>query len=431
MGDLLFAIGLVALLFILLGAGMWIAFALIIVGAVAMIGTGAPVGQVMATTIWGSAASWTLTALPLFIWMGEILFRSRLAEYLFKGLAPWMGRLPGQLLHVNVIGSGIFAAFSGSSAATCATIGKMTIPELTRRGYPDGIVIGSIAGAGTLGLLIPPSISMIVYGVAAEVSIAKLFIAGLLPGLLLMTLFSLYVAGWALVTGHLPKEQTTSPLIERLKSSRHMAPVLLLILIVIGSMYGGFATATEAAAVGVAGALILSFLSGTLTWRSFSDALVAAMLTSTMIAFILAGAAFLTAAMAFTGLPRLLVAWIGTLGLSPYALLAALTVLFIVLGCFIDGVSMIVLTTAVLLPVVQAAGIDLLWFGIYMVIVVEVSMITPPVGFNLFVLQGMTGRDIGYVARVTLPFFFIIVATIAILAAFPQIVHFLPSQMAN
>lgn len=430
MDNLGFALGLVAVLFVLLGSGLWIALALTLVGIVAMIGTGAPVGQVMATTIWGSAASWTLTALPLFIWMGEILFRSRLAEYLFRGLAPWMGGLPGQLLHVNVIGSGIFAAFSGSSAATCATIGKMTIPELTRRGYPDGIVIGSIAGAGTLGLLIPPSISMIVYGVAAEVSIAKLFVAGVLPGLLLMGLFSLYVAGWALATGHLPKEAVRVPLIERIKASRHMVPVLLLIVVVIGSMYGGFATATEAAAVGVAGALVLSWLSGTLTWRSFTDALVAAMLTSTMIAFILAGAAFLTAAMAFTGLPRLLVTWIGTLGLSPYALLAALTVFFVILGCFIDGVSMIVLTTAVLLPVVQAAGIDLLWFGIYMVLVVEVSMITPPVGFNLFVLQAMTGRDIAYIARVTLPFFAIIIAMIAILAAFPQLVHFLPAQMS-
>jgi tripartite ATP-independent transporter DctM subunit len=271
---------------------------------------------------------------------------------------------------------------------------------------------------------------MIVYGVAAEVSIAKLFVAGVLPGLLLMGLFSLYVAGWALATGHLPKEAVRVPLIERIKASRHMVPVLLLIVVVIGSMYGGFATATEAAAVGVAGALVLSWLSGTLTWRSFTDALVAAMLTSTMIAFILAGAAFLTAAMAFTGLPRLLVTWIGTLGLSPYALLAALTVFFVILGCFIDGVSMIVLTTAVLLPVVQAAGIDLLWFGIYMVLVVEVSMITPPVGFNLFVLQAMTGRDIAYIARVTLPFFAIIIAMIAILAAFPQLVHFLPAQMS-
>jgi len=424
------ALVLTVLLLAVLGAGLWIALALIIVGTAAMIGSGAPIGQVMATTIWGSAASWTLTALPLFIWMGEILFRSRLAEYLFAGLAPWMGRLPGQLVHVNVIGSGIFAAFSGSSTATCATIGKMTIPELSRRGYPPGIVIGSVAGAGTLGLLIPPSISMIVYGVAAEVSIAKLFIAGVIPGILLMLLFSAYVAGWAVIRSELPREPAMK-LIDRVKASRHMAPVILLILVVIGSMYGGFATATEAAAVGVAGALLLSLFSGTLTWKTFSDALVAAMLTSTMIAFILAGASFLTAAMAFTGIPRQLVAWIGALDLSPYALIAALTVFFIILGCFIDGISMIVLTTAALLPVVQAAGIDLLWFGIYIVLVVELSMITPPVGFNLFVLQGLTGRSVGYIACATLPFFLLIIIMIGLIALVPEIVSYLPSRMTN
>jgi tripartite ATP-independent transporter DctM subunit len=392
--------------------------------------TSRPAGDAMAVAIWGSASSWTLTALPLFVWMGEILFRTRLSSDMFRGLAPWMQALPGRLLHVNVVGCTIFAAVSGSSAATCATIGKMSLPELARRGYPDGISIGSLAGAGTLGLLIPPSIIMIVYGVAADVSIAQLFIAGVVPGILLALLFSGYLVVWALRNpGLVPPADAPLPLRAKLVESRHLIPVVLLIAAVLGSIYGGIATPTEAAAVGVVGALVVSAAQGSLTWQSFKDSLFGGTRLFCMIALILAGAAFLTLSMGYIGLPRHLAEWIGGLGLEPWQLLLALMAFYIVLGCFLDGISMVVLTMGVIMPTVTAAGIDPLWFGIFIVIVVEMAQITPPVGFNLFVLQGMTGRDIGWVARAAFPFFLLMIAAVVLIWAFPGLVTALPQQM--
>ena len=363
MDQVAVTIVLLLLLFALLGSGLWVALSLLAVGAVAMLlFTSAPIGSVMATTVWGAGSSWSLAALPLFIWMGEILFRTRLSEDMFHGLAPWLTHLPGRLIHTNIIGSGIFAAVSGSSAATAATIGKMTIPELSKRGYDERMMLGSLAGAGTLGLLIPPSIIMIVYGVSAEVSIARLFIAGVLPGLLLILLFMGYVMVWAWwrPQGAPPEPTKDLTLGERLNAARRLIPVVLLIVAVIGSLYAGFATPTEAAALGVLGALLVALATGALSWGTFVESLLAATRTSCMISFILAGAAFLTVAMGYTGLPRALAQGIGSLQLSPYMLLAVLTVFFIVLGCFLDGISVVVLTTSVILPMVQAAGIDLL-----------------------------------------------------------------------
>jgi tripartite ATP-independent transporter DctM subunit len=389
-----------------------------------------PAGDAMAVTIWGSASSWTLTALPLFVWMGEILFRTRLSQDMFRGLAPWLQSLPGRLLHVNVVGCAIFAAVSGSSAATCATIGKMSLPELAKRGYPDGISIGSLAGAGTLGLLIPPSIIMIVYGVSAEVSIAQLFIAGVLPGILLALLFSGYLAFWALRhPQQVPPPDAAMSFVAKLGESRYLIPVLLLIAAVLGSIYAGIATATEAAALGVVGSLIISAAQGSLSWQTFKESLLGGTRLYCMIALILAGAAFLTLAMGYIGLPRHLAEWIATLGLSPLGLLVVLMLFYILLGCFLDGISMVVLTMGVILPTVQKAGIDPLWFGIFIVLVVEMAQITPPVGFNLFVLQGMTRREIGWIARVTLPFFFLMVLAVGLIYLFPQIVTWLPAQM--
>lgn len=422
---------LLVLLFLLLGAGVWVAFSLLGVGIAAMaLFSNAPLGLVMATTIWGHSNSWALAALPLFIWMGEILFRSKLSDDMFTGLSPWMNRLPGRLLHVNILGCGIFAAVSGSSAATAATVGKLSIPELSRRGYPEQMMIGTLAGSATLGLLIPPSIILIVYGVATEQSIARLFVAGVLPGLLLVAMFVGYVAIWALLNrDKLPDEAFDFPLREKLHRSRRLIPVVLLIGGVIGSIYAGIASPTDAAAVGVVLALLLSWQSGSLTWSTFVDGLMGATRTSCMIAFILAGASFLTVAMGFTGIPRLLAEWIGGMDLSAYALLATLTVFFIIMGCFLDGISVVVLTTSVIMPMVQQVGIDPLWFGIFVVIVVEMSQITPPVGFNLFVLQSLTGRNILVVARAALPFFLLMIVALAIIVAFPQIVTFLPDNM--
>jgi len=384
----------------------------------------------MAVTIWGGASSWTLTALPLFVWMGEILFRTRLSEDMFKGLAPWLERVPGRLLHTNIIGCTIFAAVSGSSAATCATIGKMTLPELKARGYPEDITIGTLAGAGTLGLLIPPSIIMIVYGVTANVSIAELFIAGVIPGILLATLFSGYIVAWALLNpGRIPEATERTTLAQKLHASRHLIPVVLLIAVVLGSIYVGVATATEAAAFGVVGSLILSALQGSLTRSTFSDSLMGATRLYCMIALILSGAAFLTIAMGYIGLPRHLAEWIGSLGLTPLALIFALTLFYIVLGCFLDGISMVVLTMGVILPTVEAAHIDLLWFGIFIVLVVEMAQITPPVGFNLFVLQGMTQRQITWIARQAVPMFVLMWAAVSMVWIWPQIILWLPAHM--
>jgi C4-dicarboxylate transporter, DctM subunit len=431
MSDIGISILLVVSLFLILGSGVWIGLAL---SGVAWIGmqlfSSRPAGDAMVTTIWGSSSSWTLTALPLFIWMGEILFRTRISQDMFRGLAPWMQALPGRLLHTNVVGCTIFAAVSGSSAATCATIGKMTLPELKKRGYPDDIVIGTLAGAGTLGLLIPPSIIMIVYGVTAEVSISKLFIAGVLPGLMLASLFSGYIIFWALRNPHLvPPRDPVMSFAQKLKESSSLIPVVLLIVAVLGSIYTGIATATEAAGVGVLGSLVLAITQGSLSWQSFKDALMGATRLYCMIALILAGASFLTLAMGYIGLPRHLAEWISSLGLSQFQLLMALMVFYIILGCFLDGISMVVLTMGVILPTVVKAGIDPLWFGIFIVVVVEMAQITPPVGFNLFVLQGMTGRQLTYIAKVTLPMFFMMVAAVILLYAFPGLITWLPQQM--
>ncbi|MBK6980106.1 MAG: TRAP transporter large permease subunit [Betaproteobacteria bacterium] len=429
--DLAITALLVALLFVLLASGLWIGIALLGVAWIGMeLFTIRPVGDAMAVTVWGSMSSWTLTALPLFLWMGEILFRTKLSEDMFRGLSPWLQRLPGRLLHTNIIGCTLFAAVSGSSAATCATIGKMTLPELKKRGYPEDMTVGTLAGAGTLGLLIPPSIIMIVYGVTAEVSITKLFIAGVLPGLLIAALFMGYTVAWSLVFPHrIPPPDAPLSFGAKLRASRHLIPALTLILLVLGSIYVGIATATEAAALGVVGALALSWAQGSMSLKVFAESLMGATRLYCMIALILAGAAFLTLSMGYIGLPRHLAEYITGLGLTPFWLLFALALFYIVLGCFLDGISMVVLTMGVILPTIQAAGIDLIWFGIFTVIVVEMAQITPPVGFNLFVLQGMTGRQIPWIARVTLPLFALLVAAVALIYFFPAIVTWLPDRM--
>ena len=422
---------LIVALFALLGSGVWIGLAL---AGVAWIGmtlfSSRPAGDAMAVTIWGTASSWTLTALPLFVWMGEILFRTRLSEDMFKGLAPWLERVPGRLLHTNIIGCTIFAAVSGSSAATCATIGKMTLPELTKRGYPEDMTIGTLAGAGTLGLLIPPSIIMIVYGVSADVSITRLFIAGVIPGLVLAGLFMGYTIVWSLMhPDRIPPPDREMTLREKIHASRHLIPVVALIALVLGSIYVGIATATEAAALGVVGALVLSVIQGSMNWKVFVQSLMGATRLYCMIAFILAGAAFLTLSMGYIGLPRRLAEFIGGLGLTQFWLLFWLMIFYVILGCFLDGISMVVLTMGVILPTIVKAQVDLVWFGIFIVLVVEMAQITPPVGFNLFVLQGMTKKDITWIGRVSLPLFFLMVAAVGLIYFFPGLVTWLPGRM--
>ncbi len=418
-------------LFLLLGTGVWVGLALMGVAWVGMeLFTTRPVGDTMITTIWASSSSWTLTALPLFIWMGEILYRTRLSEDMFKGLSPWLARMPGGLVHTNIVSCTIFAAVSGSSAATLTTVGKMAIPELRARNYPEKMVIGTLAGAATLGLMIPPSIALIVYGVTVNESITKLFFAGVFPGLILAVMFMTYVAIVSKTSSSWnPIMETGMTFSEKVRNSRFLLPVLLLITVVIGSMYGGYATATEAAAIGVIGALVLALAQGSLTAASFQASLMGAMRTSAMIALILAGAAFLKLSMGFTGLPRALADSIAAMELGRFQLLMALLVFYIILGMFLDGISAVVLTMAIVEPMVREAGIDLIWFGIFVVVVVEMAQITPPIGFNLFVLQGMTQHEMGYVTKAALPMFLIMVLMVFVLIWFPEIATWLPDNL--
>jgi len=431
MNETLISILLVSSLIGALALGVWVSVALFLTGIFGiLLYSNAPLGSVLATNIWTSSAEWSLAALPLFIWMGEILFRSRVSKDLFVGLAPWMRNLPGGLGHVGILASGIFAAVSGSSAATCATVAKVALPELSRRGYDERLVLGAIAGSGTLGLMIPPSVILIVYGVAAEQSIARLFMAGVLPGLMIVALYMFYIGVWSMLNpAKVPAKEPSLPFFEKVRLTGSLIPIALLIAGVIGSIYLGWASPTDSAAVGVVLSLLLSWWFGDLTWKSFKEGLLAATLNSAMIAFIMAGAAFLTLAMGYSGLPAKIASWIGGLGLSNFALLSALTVFFIVVGCFLDGVSIVVLTTAVLLPTVLQAGIDPIWFGIFLVLVVEMGQLTPPVGLNLFVLQGMTGRNILWLSMAALPFFLLLVLALLLITVFPQIVSLLPSLM--
>jgi len=433
MDEVFLTIFFISLLLFLLGSGVWVALSMIAVSAIGMmLFTTRPVGDAMATTIWGTSSSWTLTALPLFVWMGEILFRTKLSENLFKGLSPWLSKLPGGLIHVNVVGCGLFAAISGSSAATVATVGKMSIPELRKRKYPEKILLGSLAGSGTLGLLIPPSIILIIYGVTIEDSIAKLFMAGILPGIMLAVIFMLYVVIWSTINKkQMPIISENFSFLEKIKKSKQLLPVVLLITAVIGSIYTGIATATEAASLGVVGALILSLFQGTLNKNSFKLSLLGATKTSCMIAFILAGSTFLSLAMGFTGLPRNLAIWIQELNLSPYMLIFILTIFYIILGMFLDGISAVVLTMAIIEPMIRQAGFDMIWFGIYLVIVVEMAQITPPVGFNLFVLQGMANKDMSFIAKSAFPLFLLMILAVIIIIIFPEIALWLPDQMSQ
>jgi len=418
-------------LFALLGSSVWVGLALMGVAWVGMeLFTSRPAGDAMITTIWTGASSWTLTALPLFIWMGEILYRTRLSEDMFRGLAPWMRFLPGGLLHTNIAGCTIFAAVSGSSAATLTTVGKMSIPELRSRGYPEYMTIGTLAGAATLGLMIPPSLTLIVYGVSINESITKLFMAGIFPGLVLAGLFMLYIMGWHFLRpDERPEKEPSMSFAKMISESMFLIPVLALVFIVIGSMYLGYATATEAAAVGVLGSLVLAAIQRSLNWQTFTASLMGATRTSAMIALILMGAFFLTLSMGFTGLPRALAAWIDAQQLSPLVLIAALTAFYVILGMFLDGISSVVLTMAIVEPMIRAAGIDVIWFGIFIVVVVEMAQVTPPIGFNLFVLQGMTKHEISYISKTAIPMVGLMLLMVVILVVFPELATWLPENI--
>jgi len=422
---------LLGLLFVLLAAGVWVGLTLGAVGLVGLLAMGGEsAGSLVATALWSSTNSWPLTAMPLFLLMGEILFRTRLADDMFRGLAPWVDRLPGRLLHVNILGCGILAAVVGSSGVCAATIGRMSLPELKRQGYDERMMIGTLTGSGTLGILIPPSIMMIVYGIVGQVSIARLFMAGVLPGLIIMALFMGYVIVWALLhPTKVPGAGERLGLLAKIRRSGRLIPAVLLIVAVIGSIYIGWATPTEAAVVGVAGALALAAATRSLTWEALRESILGGMKTSVLIMLILAGASVLSALMDYSGLPQRLAQTVAAMNLSTEALLIGLAILYLILGCFLDGVSMIVATAAVVLPMVSGAGIDLVWFGIFLIVLIEIAQIAPPVGFNLYILQALTGKDLMAVTRASIPFFFLLLLFLVILVLWPQSALYLPAQI--
>jgi len=427
-------------MFLLLLSGLWIGFALMAAGVAGMlmydlnlppvISVWGKIGGLIANSIWNSTNSWSLTALPLFILMGEILYRTAISTKLLNGLVPWLSRIPGRLLHINVVACSLFAAVSGSSAATTATVGKITLDELSRRGYDRGLALGSLAGAGTLGFLIPPSLIMIIYGILSDTSIGKLFIAGVIPGLLLAGTYSLFIASRAIMDpAVVPGADETFTTAQRIRSLKELLPVLLLILAVLGGIYMGITTPTEAAGIGVVGALVLALSFRNLTWGNFKDSMINAVKTTAMICFIIVGAAFLSQVVGFVGIARALSEFIAGLGLSPYVLILVVGLMYLFLGTILDGISIVVMTLPIVLPIVVTAGFDPLWFGIFLVFMVELSQITPPVGFSIFVIQGISDEPVGNILRATFPFFLIMIGMVVAITLFPDIVFYLPQKM--
>ena len=414
-----------------LGGGLWVGFALMALGILALeLFRNMRIESFLAGDLWGTATAPELVTLPLFILMGEILFHTRLSQNLFSGLAPFVRRLPGGLLHINVLGCTLFAAVSGSSAATTATVGRITLRELDERGYSRKLALGSLAGSGTIGFLIPPSIPLIVYGVLAETSILDLFIAGIIPGLMLATAYVAWII-FASTFGSAasPAREPATTITQKGWALLQLLPITLLIGFVIGSMYGGYASVTEAAAMGVLGALILTLWERELTPTMLRAAFLGTIRTCSLIGLILAGALFLSKAMARLAIPTEVAVAIDALNLSPYALILMLTLFYLFLGCFLDGLSTIVMTLPVTLPLVMAAGFDPVWFGIFLVITIEMAQVTPPVGFNLFVIRNLTGESIGRIAMAAAPFCALMVCVVIILTIWPGIVTWLPSQM--
>jgi len=429
--NLTMALVVFGILFLTLAAGIWVGFSLFIVGFLGMVlFNPLPAGNNMASSVWATIEKWEYVALPLFILMGEILYRSGISEKLFKSLVPWLYRLPGGLLLMNIVSCTLFAAVSGSSAATTATVGRITLAEFDKLGYDRRLAMGSLAGAGTLGFLIPPSLIMIVYAILAEVSIGKMFMAGILPGLLLSGIYASYIIYRGIRNPEIaPKTQESYSWKERLVGLKDLAPTVILILMVLGSIYGGVATPTEAAALGVFGATLFAFINRRMNPKIFFQCLVGAVKTNAMIMMIVVGAGFLSRVMGFLGIPATITRAITELDLSPYMLMILLGGFYVLLGCLLDGFSIVVMTLPIALPMVTLAGFDPIWFGIYLILMVEVSQITPPVGFNLFVIQGLTGEPIVKIARYALPFFFLMLLTTAILTIFPDIALFLPNLM--
>ncbi len=388
------------------------------------------IGMIMGKIVYRSSSSWELAAIPMFVLIGEILFRTDLSDRMFRGIAPLVNWLPGRLLHTNIAGCTIVAALNGTSTATTAIVGQITLPELEKRNYDKALSIGSLAGSGGFGMLIPPSVPLIIYGVLSEVSIAKLFAAGVLPGLLLSGLFMGYIVIRSLCNKDLaPGERENYGLTDYLNCAVLIAPIGVLIVTILGSIYTGIATPTEAAAVGVLVTTLMALVLRQLTWSVFKESLFGAVRVSCMVCSIMMTASFLSTAMGFLHVPQDVSQFITSLSLSKYALIVIVGLFYILLGLFLDGISITVMSLPITLPLILNAGFDPIWFGIFLVIMIELGLITPPIGFNLFVVQGVSKYPIEKTARAAIPFFFLMVLGVAILVAFPQIVTWLPGRL--
>jgi C4-dicarboxylate transporter, DctM subunit len=440
--PLLLTVALFIVMFTMLLSSYWIGFSLMASGIVTMLLFDLPlpptisiwdkIGGLLANSIWNSTNSFTLTALPLFILMGEILQRTSISTRLFNGLVPWLSSVPGRLLHINVVACSLFAAVSGSSAATTATVGQITLKELSKRGYDRQLALGSLAGAGTLGFLIPPSMIMIIYGFLSDTSIGKLFIGGIIPGLTLASFYIIYIISRGIANPSImPSDIRSYTLKEKLKATWELGPVITLIIIILGSIYLGLATPTEAAAIGVTGAILIALGFKSLTLKNFQEAVLGAVKTTAYIMLIIVGASFLSQVVSFVGIARALSEFIAGMNLSPYLLMLVIGIMYLVLGCLLDGISIVVMTLPIVLPIVVNAGFDPLWFGIYLVFMVELSQITPPVGFSIFVIQGISNEPVGKILKAILPFFVIMVIMVVIVTVFPELVTYLPEKMVN
>ncbi|MEQ8443027.1 MAG: TRAP transporter large permease subunit [Alphaproteobacteria bacterium] len=432
MEALLAGLTVLILILLFLGSGVWVFVGLLLVSTTGLIlvndFSGARIGSILGKILFRSASSWELAAIPLFIWMGEMILRTNISDRLFRGLTPFVAKVPGGLIHTNVAGSTLFAAVSGSSAATTATVGKITSVELKTRGYDQGLSIGSLAGAGSLGLLIPPSIVMIIYGVLAEVSIARLFAAGVLPGVLVAFLYSAYIAVRCSINPKLAPKQDVSD-ISIASACLDLAPILGLITVVLGAIYSGLATPSEAAAVGVIGTLVVAGGMGQLSLSMLKESLLGAVKSSAMVCSILVAAAFLSTAMGYMHVPQDVASAIAAMDIGPFGLIVILAVFYVVLGLFLDGISIVVMSLPITLPPIIAMGFDPIWFGVFLVLMVELGQMTPPVGFNLFVLQGLTGIPVNRVAVAAAPFFILMIVGVAIITVFPEIALWLPDLL--
>jgi C4-dicarboxylate transporter DctM subunit len=372
---------------------------------------------------WNASTEFTLVAIPLYILLGEVFVRTGIAEDMYTALSKWVSWIPGGLMHANIASCTLFAATSGSSVATAATIGTVALPQQQRYGYNERVFLGSIAAGGTLGILIPPSINMIIYGVLTNTSIPQLYLAAMVPGLVLAAIFTLTIIIRTRFSSDRLKEVRIYPTwAERFSSLRHLLPPLAIFTLVIGSLYAGLATPTESAALGVVGVLVLAAARRTLRLAMLRTAFEGCMRTTAMIMLIIVFAYFLNFVLAGVGLTTRLNGFIAGLGLSPFETLLAVIVFYIVLGCFMETLSMMITTIPIVAPVIFAAGYDPVWFGVMMMVLVELAMITPPIGVNLYVVQSI--REKGRIADViagVIPFIIAMLGMIALLVAFPQL----------